>query len=276
MDFKQKKRLSSNENKYHLENLAIAREFSKGLILEMNEFVKSIVLFGSNTHDTLKKDSDIDIMVVLDNVSVFVSEELREAYRIITSKLNKEVGHDKIHLMTMNLTDLWDMARKGDPVLINVLRYGLPLFDRDLVEPMQYLLEIGRIKPTRESAYNYMGRADTLINDVDRYLYDAALDIYYAVVDIVHASLIVHNVEPPSPKQMPAIFKKTFKKNAVLLKYAEFIDETYKLAKDIEKRSVDSLTWNDVEKRKKKAIKFIELLKTHIEEEIKKKDIFEF
>ena len=136
MDFQQKKRVSSREQNYHIENLRIARGFSKDLILEMKELVRSIVIFGSNTHDTLKKDSDIDIMIILDNISVFVSDELREAYKIITNSLCNRYS-SKIHLMTVNLSDFWDMARKGDPVFINILRFGMPIFDRDLVEPMQ-------------------------------------------------------------------------------------------------------------------------------------------
>ena len=92
MDFTQKKKLSANQEKYHIENLAIAREFSKELIKELKELVRSIVIFGSNTNNTLRKDSDIDLMIVLDNVSIFVTEELREAYHIIVKKLNSDIG----------------------------------------------------------------------------------------------------------------------------------------------------------------------------------------
>ena len=132
MDFEQKKRNSLNEEQYHIENLKCAREFSKGLLEEMNELVRSIVLFGSNTHDTLDKNSDIDIMVVLNNVTVYVSPELREAYTIILEKLSQKIS-PKLHIMTVNLSDLWDMARKGDPVLTNILRYGHALFDSCLL-----------------------------------------------------------------------------------------------------------------------------------------------
>jgi predicted nucleotidyltransferase len=79
MDFEQKKRTTNNEGNYNLENLKIAREFSKEMLIEMKDFVRSIVLFGSNSKNTTNKNSDIDIMVVLDNVSVYVSPEMREA-----------------------------------------------------------------------------------------------------------------------------------------------------------------------------------------------------
>lgn len=260
MDFQQKKRMSSKEQNYHIENLRIARGFSKELILEMKELVRSIVLFGSNTNDTLKQNSDIDIMVVLDNVSVFVSDELREAYKIITNSLINRYSN-KIHLMTINLSDLWDMARKGDPVLINILRYGMPIFDRDLVEPMQYLLEIGKIRPTKEAIYNYLARSKTLHEETQRHLEIAILDLYYSVVDIVHASLMCKSVMPPSPKEMPEIFKKNFKEKKYE-KISKDIELFYNISKDIEHKKSSQLTGKNYDELLKKSeIIIIELEK---------------
>jgi predicted nucleotidyltransferase len=273
MDFEQEKKIKDNEKKYHIENLKQVREFSKTLILEMKSLVKSIVLFGSNTHDTLDKDSDIDIMIVLDNVSVYVSDELREAYRIITNNLsNKE--NKKFHIMTVNFSDFWDMARKGDPVLINVLRYGLPIYDTNLVEPMQYLLESGKIKPSRETVVNYMARSTMLLDDTKKHLNDAVMDLYYSVVDIVHSSLILEKIMPPSPKEMPEIFKNTFK-NKSLGKYSKTIEELYKVAKDIEHKSSKKITGKYYDELEAKTEELVLNLKKHIENELLKKDQFD-
>ncbi len=274
MDFEQKRRMSRNEEKYHIENLKIAREFSKEILKEFNELVRAIVLFGSNTHDTLKKNSDIDVMIVLDNVSVFVSPELREAYSIITKKLNASVGKNKIHIMTMNLSDLWDMCRRGDPVMINVLRYGLPIFDRDLIEPLQYLLEIGRIRPTRESIYNYMARSQTLLDETNKHIQSGVLDLYYSLIDMVHATLMSFGKAPPSPKEMPKIFVKTFKNNKKLSAYSKDIDEIYKIGKDVEHRKCE-LSGSELDRLKKKVSKIVNNLKKIVDSEISKKDQFE-
>lgn len=273
MDFQQKKKILNQENNYHLENLRISRSFSKEILLEMKELIRSIVLFGSNTHDTLNKDSDIDIMIVLDNVGVFVSEELREAYRIISSNLcNKH--SNKIHLMTINLSDLWDMARKGDPVLINILRYGMPIFDRDLVEPLQYLLEIGKIRPTKEAVYNYMSRAKTLHEETEKHLEISILDMYYSVVDIVHAALMCKKIMPPSPKEMPQIFKKEFKEKKYT-KIVKDIELFYKIAKDIEHKKGEKITGKIYDELRKKSENILNELEKCIKIEIKKKDNFD-
>ncbi len=272
MDFQQKKKISSKEQNYHIENLRIARNFSKEMIFEMKELVRSIVLFGSNTCDTLKKDSDIDILIVLDNVSVFVSDELREAYKIITSNLINKYSN-KIHLMSLNLSDLWDMARKGDPILINILRTGMPIFDRDLIEPLQYLLEIGKIRPTKEAVYNYVSRAKTLHFETQSHLEIAVLDMYYSIVDIVHASLMCKEIMPPSPKEMPQIFKANFKDK----KYEKIsidIKFFYDFAKDIEHKKKEKITGKIYDDCLKKSENILNLLEIFIKSELENKNDF--
>jgi predicted nucleotidyltransferase len=273
MDFQQKIKKSENEQNYHIENLKITREFSKRLLKEMDQLVRSIVLFGSNANDTQNKNSDIDVMIILNNVTVFVTDELKEAYRIITNSLNQELANNKIHIMTVNLSDLWDMARKGDPVLVNVLRHGLPIFDRDLIDPLQYLLEIGRIRPTKESIHNYQTRANTLLEETNKHLQNALLDLYYSTVDIVHAALMSKLISPPSPKQMPELFKKTYKDTS-LEKYSPMILEIYELSKKVEKNQIQ-MTGKDIDKYTKITTKLVSELNKSIDEEISQND-FEF
>lgn len=246
MDFEQKKITNKNENDYHYENLKLAREFSKGILQELKELVRSIVIFGSNTNSTLTKTSDIDLMIVLDNVSVYVSPELRESYHIIVNKLVENIS-PKFHIMTVNLSDFWDMSRKGDPIMVNILRFGVALFDRDLVTPMQYLLEIGKIKPTRESLFNYKARGETLLEENKRHLELAFLDLYYGVVDSTHAILMLEKITPPSPKEMPELFKKYYGKDKVLSKFVDVIDKFYLLSKNIEYKkdiTIDGKTYD--------------------------------
>ena len=274
MEFEQKKRKATdNEENYHIENLRVVREFSKKLISEMNSLVKGIVLFGSNTKNTLKKDSDIDLMIVLDNVSVFVTDELREAYRVIVNNLIAN-SSKKLHVMTVNFSDLWDMARKADPVLVNILRTGVPIYDTNLIDPLQYLLEIGKIRPSLETVNNYRSRSKTLLEDTQKHLEDAILDLYYAVIDIVHATLMTAGKMPPSPKEMPELFKRTFK-GKELEKHSKFISEVYRLSKDLEKGNNKKINGKFYDEFKTKCETLIADLDQHTKEEVKKKDIFE-
>jgi predicted nucleotidyltransferase len=271
MDFKQNIRTNNNEKNYHIENLKLTREFSKKLILEMKELVRSIVLFGSNTNDTLTKDSDIDLMIVLDNISIYVSDELREAYHIIINNLSENLAKNKFHILTVNLSDLWDMARKGDPLLINILRFGVPIFDRDLIKPLQYLLEMGKIRPTIESIYSYRARSNQLIENLNIHLRNMFFDLYYSVVDIVHSALMVDNILPPSPREMPELFEKNFKNNKQLLKYSELIKEIYNKYKELDHNKT-TINEKEIEKYKKKVIEMNKKLNKYIEDKINLKE----
>ena len=271
MEFEKKKRVSGNEEKYKIENLKIAREFSKKLLEEMGETVRSIVIFGSTSKSEQQKEtSDIDIMVVLDNVSVFVTDELREAYRIISQNLIQNISNNRIHLMTLNLSDLWDMSRKSDPILVNILRHGVPLFDRDLVEPLQYLLEIGKIRPSKETVYNYLARSETLLSENQKYMEMAVSDLYYSVVDSVHSSLMVKGVQPPSPKEMPSLFKKTFKSNKELNKFSKEVDFFYKLYKDVENKKVGYISGEFYDQVVERASTLVQTLNKFTREEVEK------
>ncbi len=274
MDFEQKTRLPKNEEKYHIENLRISREFTKKLLNEMGELVRSVVLFGSNTTNTLTSDSDIDIMVVLNNTSVFVTPELKEAYQIISKRIINDIS-PKIHLLTVNLSDLWDMARKGDPVLINILRFGMPIIDKDLVEPMQYLLEIGKIRPTKESIDTYTSRSNTLLDEADFHIREALMDLYYSVVDQVHATLMIQKEMPPSPKDMPKLFRKVFSKNKSLLKFGSLIEEFYTLSKELEHKNSTNYTGSYYDTMKKKAQRLVSSLQEFNNKELKNKTYWE-
>ena len=269
MEFEQKKKTSFNETNYHFENLKNAREFSKELLLELRELVRSIVIFGSNVNDTVNKESDIDLMIVLDNISVYVTPELREAYKIIVDKIANNIS-PKFHIMTVNLSDLWDMARKGDPLLINILRFGYPLIDKNLIEPMQYLLEIGKIKPTREAAYNYISRSKTLLAESKNHIFNSVMDLYYSAIDILHAVLIVEKITPPSPNEIIDIYKEKFKNDKIMLKHCIVMEELFKLVKDIEHKKVFEVKGSQYDKLKKRTENLIKYMDKHLSDKIKK------
>lgn len=273
MEFTQKPKIKNNETNFHVENLKAVRDFSRSLILEMKTLVKSIVLFGSNAKDTSKKDSDIDLMIILDNVTVFVTPELREAYKIIISNLTKEIG-DKLHIMTINYSDYFDMIRKGDPLILNILRSGVPIYDTGIIEPMQYLLEIGKIRPTKEAVYNYMARSETLLVETEKHIENAVLDLYYSTIDIIHAVLMTKRMLIVSPKEMPKIFKETFKGKKIA-KYSKTIEEIYKIAKEIEHKKYKEFSGTKYDELRKKTEEMISEIKEYINEQLLKKDLFE-
>jgi len=62
----------------------LAREFAKRLYKEFGNFLKAVVLFGSVARgESKKKKGDIDVLVIIDDVTIQLSHEMITTYRII-------------------------------------------------------------------------------------------------------------------------------------------------------------------------------------------------
>jgi len=126
--FKKKSNKKINFKKASTLNLKtetdIAMDFAVKAYKKFNKIVKSIVLFGS----TIKKDqvagSDIDIVILIDDASVKWDLELIAWYRQELDKILKSNPYNKsLHINTIKLTTWWEDLIRGDPVIINIIRY---------------------------------------------------------------------------------------------------------------------------------------------------------
>ena len=82
---------------------------------EFGDFLKAIVLFGSTAKRTPGRHGDVDILVVVDDVTITPTQELVEAYRIIVEKLVTDVS-TRLHVTTVKLSTFWEYIRAGDPI----------------------------------------------------------------------------------------------------------------------------------------------------------------
>ena len=112
---------------YKKQDFDIAYEFSKKIYEEMKDLIKATVLFGSSARKTTSQ-GDIDVLVIIDDLTVRLTPELTEAYTLITEKLITEIS-PMLHITTLKLTAFWEYVRAGDPIIINMLREGIALLD---------------------------------------------------------------------------------------------------------------------------------------------------
>ena len=142
------------------ENYKIDYDFEVEAYKKFQNIVKSIVLFGSVAKD-LKKQNDIDIIIFIDDCTIQWDEELISWYREELEKIvamNK--NWDKLHINTVTLSVFWDEFKAGEPVAINIVRYGKSLIDfGGFFDPLKMLLAKGKIKPSAEAIYNALRRA---------------------------------------------------------------------------------------------------------------------
>ena len=241
MEFKVPKQPQENLDKYSNEAKDLAYAFSKRLLKEVKTFVKGIVLFGSAARKR-QKSHDIDLLVLIDDLDIQVTRELVQGYRVIVKKLVAEVS-TKLHITTVRYTSFWEYVRSGDPVGVNMLRDGIAIYDTGFFVPLQRLLYTGRVRPSAESMWTYYSRAPTTIQNAKWHLLQAAVDLYWAVIDSSHAALMKLGEVPPSPDHVPELLEQKLVKAGLLdKKYPGICREFVDLSKHVIHRDIKELT----------------------------------
>ena len=264
MEFKIERAINPNIGKYDKHDIALAQDFAKKIYAEFGEFVKAIVLFGSSARHKAT-GGDIDVLVVVDDVTFKLSAEMVEAYRIITEKIMLKVSK-RLHITTLRFTAFWEYVRVGDPIGVNILRDGIPLYDTGFFNPIQMLLEQGKIRPTQESIWSYFSRAPSTLYNSKWHLLQAALDLYWAVIDSAHAALMSLGEIPPTPSHVADLIdEKMVKRGIVHKRYSEIMRSFYKLSRMILHREIKEISGQEYDRYYKEASDFVDKMKNFIE-----------
>jgi len=266
MRFKTEKKAPKNIERFYVKDLELARKFASKLYKEFGTFIKGIILFGSSTKAPKSLKKDIDILVILDDITIKFSKELIETYRIITEKCIADVSSERLHVQSMKFTQFWEYVRVGDPVAINIIRSGLALVDTGFFDPLQALLDQGRIRPSEESIYTYFTMAPASLQRAKQHLLTAVIDLYWATIDAAHAALMRVNEIPPTPEHVADLLeRKLVAKKRVSKKYADIMRSLYKIYKKIVHRDIKEITGKQYEYYKKQAEFFVNGIKKIIE-----------
>ena len=257
MDFSIHKRRSSNKKNYEDESIDLAYEFTKQIHKELKDLVKSVVLFGSAAKNK-EKPHDIDILLIVDDVSIQFNEELIRTYRVIVEKTVQKVSN-KIHVTSMKFTSFWEYIRAGDPISLNILRDGHPILDTGFFEPIQILLHQGRLKPSPEALWAYYNRAPNNLKMSRVKILEACVDLYWSVIDASHSALMSIEEIPPSPAHVPEFFEqKLVKKGLADKKMVWTIKKFYDLYKRITSKEIRFVSGKEYDAYYKEAKEFLE------------------
>ncbi|MBW2967386.1 hypothetical protein KY362_02770 [Candidatus Woesearchaeota archaeon] len=213
----------------------IVERFSSEIRKELTTLVKSVVWFGSALKkgafhkDALRDEtlfgSDIDVLIVIDDLVHVITPEVVTAYRIVTEKTAAKVSR-RLHITTMPLTRFWDYTLKGDPILINMLKHGVIMYDTGCFGMAQNLLTSKKVEPGREVVHIYLGRAPQAISNANWNIKQAILDLYWAVFDAAHSALLSRGVVPDAPEQLVPLVKDHLVSQGILHKrYLSILSE---------------------------------------------------
>jgi predicted nucleotidyltransferase/uncharacterized protein (UPF0332 family) len=242
---------------------AIAMDFAVKAQKRFNKIIKSIALFGSLAKRKISLGSDIDIVIIIDDVSINWDQELIAWYREeLDNLILKNPYRGSLHINTIKLSTWWQDLLKGDPVVLNVLRSGEVMIDSGgFFEPLKYLLLKGKIKGTPEAIYTCLQRAPTHLARSRAYELKAIEGIYWSMVDAAQAALMAANFFPPTPEHILGDLKEAFSdKNILKSKYVNWFRDMIILHKKIDHGEIKGLKGTDIDLWQEHADEFIKIM----------------
>jgi len=269
MEFKvQKKEAPKPNTKYTKPDIDLAYKFAKEIWKEFDRFCRAIVLFGSTVQKTHEQQSDIDVLIIVDDVSFFMTPEVVETYRIIVQKKVREIS-TKLHITTLKFTSFWEYIRIGDPIGINMLRDGVAMIDTGFFAPLQMLLHQGRIRPTNEAIVSYSSRVPQTMHNSKWHIIQGTLDLYWAAIDASHAALMKIGELPPNPgKVAELIDEKLCKSKLVDKKCPGIMRSLYATSKKILHREIKEMSGTDYDRLAQDAQFLVKEMKRFLEKQL--------
>ena len=251
----------------------IAMDFAIKVYKRFDKIIKAVVLFGSSVKNTSTSTSDIDIIIVVDDASVKWDQELVAWYREELGKIVALSPYKKeIHINTVKLTTWWNDLMKGDPVIVNILRYGEAMVDvGGFFNPLKALLIDGRIKSTPEAIYVALNRAPEHFRRSKSAELGAVEGLFWAMVDSAQAALMSAGVMPPSPEHIPSLLNETFvERNMLKRDYPAMFNELYILHRKIIHGEITDLKGSEIDVWQDRTERFISTMAQIVKQIVEK------
>jgi predicted nucleotidyltransferase len=238
----------------------IAFDFAKKLYAKLGKVIKSIVLFGSAAKRVSHEKSDVDVVIIIDDATVLWDQELIAWYREEVGKIISANPYLKpLHINTVRLTTWWSEMIRGEPVIINIIRWGEPLIDfGGFFAPLKALLAQGKLKSTPEMIFITLGRAPSHMLKAKSALFSAVEGLYWAFVDSSHAALIAAKHSPPSPEHIAdAMDDILVKQKMINPRYVEWYRGIYSLMHGILHQKIMDVKGSDIDMWRARADEYL-------------------
>ena len=201
--------------------------------------------------------------------SIKWDQELIAWYREELEKIiHKNPYKQSLHINTVKLSTWWEDLMRGDPLIINILRYGESLIDlAGFFEPLKFLLLEGKIRSSPEAIYSCLQRAPMHIASSKMAELSAIDGLYWSMVDSAHAALIAAKISPPSPEHIAGMLKEEFVvKGKLKIKYVEWFRDLNILHKKISHKEITDLKGVEIDEWQKRAEEFLSIMAQLVKE----------
>lgn len=237
---------------------------------QFGNIVKSVLIFGSAAKGELKKTSDADVWVILDDTATKSSEDLDK----VSGQLYL-IAHElkDLHIQITPLTEFWQWVRAGSPELVNFLRYGLAIYDTGFIKPVQRMLQMGLLPPSEETISLKAKAAVARLKKLKLDLKSMIFELRYSATDIIQAVVMYYYKAQPDQKVIPEFLEKLVLDKGLEKEYVEKFKELDRMWKDLEHKIVKEVDAQYLKKAFDLAYDIIERFKRLLPEELKEEDI---
>lgn len=245
-------------------------DFTNNIRRSYGDLIKSVLIFGSAATGQMKKTSDADIWVILDDTATKSSEDLEK----VQLQVQLLAGQMKdIHVQTTGLTEFWGWMKKGSPELFNYLRVGLVVHDTGFVKPVQRMLKAGLLPPSDETVSIKIRSADAHLKKVSLTIKSMIFDLRYAATDACQSVVMYYCKTTPDQKHMAEELNKLVKEKKLEPEYINKFLELDALWKDIEHEKIKDVNAEHLNKAIGLATSIIEKMKKLLPKDLTESDL---
>ena len=253
----------SEISKNALEAIPLIYDFTTDVVKRFGTLVKSVIVFGSFARADIRQESDIDILVIIDDASVGLTAEVRAYYdKELKRMLEAEKKRTRFHVTTATLTEFWDSLLRGEPLVITILRSGIPVADAGFFAPLKMLLKRGKIRPTHEAIEISSMRALYHLDNYSMNTLNCMNSLYWAAIEAVHAALMTVDCSPASPDHVVAEMEaKLVPKGLASQEDVELFRKLYERMKDVVHKKTFEIEAVELSQWKKDTTVFVQKMK---------------
>ena len=244
--------------------------FTNQIRKSYGDLVKSVLIFGSAARGDMKKTSDADLWIILDDTATKSSQDLvniQTQIQLIASQMKD------LHIQTTGLTEFWGWMKKGSPELFNFLRVGLVIYDTGFVKPVQRMLKAGLLPPSEETVGIKARSAEAHLKKVELAMKSMIFDLRYAATDACQSVLMYYYKTTPDQKHMPEELEKLVKEKKLEPDCIKKFEELDKLWKDIDHKRIKKVESEHLGRAMKLASEIIDKMKKLLPKDLTESDL---
>jgi uncharacterized protein (UPF0332 family)/predicted nucleotidyltransferase len=234
------------------EEAQAVEEFKDRLLAALPDQVRDIILFGSKARGDGYPESDIDLLVVLENPTKEQTDTVGDIMFDILFNRGVELS-----AITFSREEAMQQRELGTPLIRNVAEEGIVIMGEAIV--------VGEGKPQEvtknflESARRRLHSASVLI-EAEEYR-DSVSRAYYAFLDAADGALAARRITPKSHAGTISLFGLHFiKAGLVDEKYSAWFKKIYKARLDADCKRDRAFTEEEAREALEQATEFVETI----------------